>query len=219
MDAVHDNLAQQNTCYNDPQYAAWYQPTTPVRATDIIEDMGGTGTFVSCGTGCVDVTLGQAVDNGLNDRCTKIFQQQQLFRINRPDLITSVIIDQANWDDHMQISVGGSPVWTSSRWYSAPPNGAGTCDLLTNWKLNASTPCFASSCSVDPNGVSSIDVTSQFSGVNRNDLVSTQVGAIVGGNGEAFARMRVLYSLPPPPSTNPNDPLFRACITRQGVTN
>ena len=219
MDAVHDSLAQQNTCYDDPLYAAWYNRATPVGAADIIQDLGGTGTYTSCGVGCVDVTLGQSKDDGLTDTCSKIFLQQQTFRINRPDWITSVKIDQANWDDHMQISVNGSPVWNSSRWYSAPPNGKGTCDLLKSWKLNAATPCFASSCSIDPNTVPFIDLTSQFSGVSAGGIVSTQVGAIVGGKGEAFARMRLLYAAPPPPSTNPNDPTFRACLTRTGSTN
>jgi len=219
MNAVHDSLAQQNTCYDDPRYAAWYSRATPIEAADILQDLGGTGTYVSCGVGCVDVTLGQSKDDGLTDTCTKIFQQQQSFRINRPDWITSVKVDQANWDDHMQISVNGSAVWSSSRWYSAPPNGNGTCDLGKNWKLNATTPCLASSCSVDPNTVPFIDLTPQFSGASAGGIVTTQVGAIVGGNGEAFARMRLSFAAPPASSTNPNDPTFRACLTRTGSTN
>ena len=223
MDRVRKTLEPQKTCYDDPQYAAWYGKPSPSSVADIIEDAGGTGTYTPCGVGCVDVTLGTNQNNTFNDSCTQAYPQQQGFKINRPDYILSARIIEANWDDHLQITMNGTPVYTSPQWSSTPLFGGQVCDLGKSWRLNGATPCSAgsgSSCAIVSPSYSSIDVTSYFTSTPPGGTVATNTRVIVGGGGEGYAKMRVTYT-PPGAAVNPNlldptDPNFRACFSPTG---
>ena len=199
---------------------AWYAPPGPQSVTDIIEDLGGTGSYQSCGTGCVMVTLGTAQNDYFRDTCTQIYPQQQIFRVNRPDYILSAQILEANWDDHLQITVNDTPVYTSPSWYQSKPLGGSVCELFKSWRLNTSTPCIGGgSCTTPSNSVPFIDITSQMTSVAPGGLVRTNTAVIVGGGGEGFARMRILYTPPgPPPAlpTDPADPKYRRCYAPDG---
>lgn len=220
MNGVVDTLNPQSVCYDDPTLMAWYAPPGPQSVTDIIEDLGGTGSYQSCGTGCVMVTLGTAQNDYFRDTCTQIYPQQQTFRVNRPDYILSAQILEANWDDHLQISVNDAPVYTSPSWYQSKPLGGSVCELNKSWRLNTSTPCIGGgSCATPSNSVPFIDITSQMTSVAPGGLVRTNTAVIVGGGGEGFARMRILYTPPgPPPAlpTDPADPKYRKCYAPDG---
>ena len=219
MGAARDTLEPQQTCFDNPKLIPWYKKPGPQFVSDIIEDLGGTGTYTSCGTGCVDVTLGTAQNNIFNDSCTKIFPQQQTFRVNRPDYILSAAITQANWDDHLQMTVNDEPVYTSPQWYNTRLFGGNVCDLGKSWQLNAASTCIGNGCQITSPSPSSIDITSYFTTVAPGGRVRTNTAVVVGGRGEGYAKMRVLFTPPGAPPllpTDPADPLYRACIPLTG---
>jgi len=219
MGSSRDALEPQKTCFDDPKLIPWYTKPGPQSVTDIIEDLGGTGSYTSCGTGCVDVTLGLAQNNVFYDNCTKIFPQQQTFRVNRPDFIISAAIVQANWDDHIQMTVNDEPVYTSPQWYNTRPFGGNVCDLGKSWQLNAASACIGTACQITSPSPSGIDVTSYFTSVAPGGRVRTNTAVIVGGGGEGYAKMRVLFTppgTPPPLPTDPADPLYRECVPLTG---
>lgn len=209
FERVNDYLSPQDTCYEgNDGLGAWYATPAPVTAEDVISDMGGTGTYTSCGTGCVEVTLGKQQDNVFSDSCTRIYPQMQGFMVRRPDYIQSATITQAAWDDHLQIVVNSSPVFTSSGWFSAPPNGTGTCDLRKSWVLNSSTPCVGGSCTIHSPSYNTIDVTAPF---KAGGVVSVDTRVIVGGGGEGYAKMQIRFGAPVADPANP-----QRCVRRDG---
>ncbi|MFL6600811.1 MAG: conjugal transfer mating pair stabilization protein TraN [Steroidobacteraceae bacterium] len=132
---------------------------------------GGAGNTESCGAGCVDVLLGLAGDNYWTGNCS-VFEQTVHLQVDNPAAITSATLVEAHWDDYMQVYIGDREVWHDSTG-NFPPETGGTCDLKANW-------------SATPN----VDVTKDF-GANGPLDIRTRVS--VGGVGEGWARIRVLY--------------------------
>lgn len=186
-------LAGQPVCYNSPTEMPWYQKT--VTSSDVLRASGGTGRVVSCGDGCIDVYLGEVGDNYIHDRCTRGFDQYFDLIVDMPEFIQSAQLMEAQWDDHIQVSIGDSIVYQSPGFGNPPP----VCELNRSWCMGEKTAggdCSASP-SNDPGGP--IDVTHAF---KTKGLVSTNTRVWVGGEGEGFARVRILWSVPKPGQGN-----------------
>lgn len=123
------DLAGQPVCYQDPTKMPWYAGE-PVKPGDVLTMVGGQGSVTSCGEGCIELTLGK---NQYHAYCANGDHDQQ-FGINvlRPELLTSGYISEATWDDHLQISIGGSAIYTSPSFYVGG-------ELSTTWCLTSTT--------------------------------------------------------------------------------
>ncbi len=182
-------LAQKPVCYGDSKQMPWYQPT--IKPENIVRALGGTGAVASCGDGCMDVYLGRVGDNYIVDQCSQVFRQDFNIAVDMPEYIQSAHLMEAQWDDHIQIAIGGDVVYQSPGFGNPPA----VCELGAGWCIGQKTAggkCTAVP-SNDPGGP--VDVTAIF---KRGGNISTATNAWIGGNGEAFARVRVLYNVPPP---------------------
>jgi len=152
---------------------------TPVEQCEITHEydaglvriVGGEGGIQSCGEGCLDVYVGRVGDNYWNGRCS-IFEQEVRLQIDNAAAITSAVLAETRWDDHMQILIGGERVWQGPS-QGFPPETSGSCELRTNWTQS-------------PN----VDLTSRF---QENGLLEFLVRVSVTEGGEGYARIRILY--------------------------
>lgn len=148
----------------------------------VIRYLDGSNTVSSCGDGCLTAWLGQAGDNEednyLHGTC-KIYEIYTRFKVMRPDSITSVVLEYAQWDDYMQVWVGedGSEtmVWTGPNG-NFPPETAGKCELDTIWKRSLA-----------------IDITNYFKNVAAGSVVTFKTRVSVTGSGQGYSRIRIGY--------------------------
>lgn len=152
---------------------------TPVEQCEITHEydaglvrvVGGEGGIQSCGEGCLDLYVGRVGDNYWNGSCS-IFEQEVRLQIDNGAAITSAVLAEARWDDHMQILIGGERIWQGPS-QDFPPETPGSCELRTNWTQS-------------PN----VDLTPRF---QENGLLEFLVRVSVTQGGEGYARIRILY--------------------------
>lgn len=132
---------------------------------------GGEGGLQSCGEGCLDVYVGRVGDNYWNGNCT-IFQQEVRIQVDNAAAITSAVLEEARWDDYMQILIGGERIWQGPN-SNFPPETPGPCELRTSWTQY-------------PN----VDLTPRF---QQNGLLEFLVRVSVTRGGEGYARIRLHY--------------------------
>lgn len=193
-------LAKEPVCFNDPKQMAWYQKTPT--AQDVVRVIGGTGRVETCGVQCIDVYLGQVGDNYISDWCSSGKDQYFTVAVDMPQFIDSAHLLEAQWDDHIQVDIGGTVVYQSPGFGNPPP----VCELGASWCWGTKTAggvCSAAPPN-DPGG--SIDVTSLF---KAGGEITTNTRVWVGGGGEGFARVRLLWGVPVAQSVN--------CISPSGV--
>lgn len=181
-----DTLAESATCYSDPQYMAWYDEKV-IQMEDVILPIGGTGYIESCGTGCIDLYLGEVGDDYLeDDDCSEVFEQRYSFEILMPEYIKSATLIDALWDDHIEIWIAHQLVYRGPD-NTFPPEIPGTCELKTSWCLGRPN----SWCVKAAPG--NIDVTDLF---KIKGPVETNTRVTVGGEGEGYAHVQILYGFP-----------------------
>lgn len=152
---------------------------TPVESCEInhtyeaalVRLVGGEGGIQSCGAGCIDLYVGRVADNYWSGQCA-IFEQEVRVQVENAAAITSAVLSEARWDDYMQILIDGERIWQGPN-ADFPPETAGPCELRTNW---VQTP--------------NVDLTSQF---QTNGALEFLIRVSVTGNGEGYARIRILY--------------------------
>jgi hypothetical protein len=142
-------------------------PLDEVNANSIVEFVAGSGGSVSCGNGCIRLTLGTVGNDYWQGHCS-YFQEHASFNVYRPDRIRSATLVRAKYDDWMQVTMNGVPIWNGPRgtWNSTGPV-PGPCELDSSWD--------------------------QYPNVNFTSLLTTP-GIVdfgtrteVSGNGEGFA--------------------------------
>ena len=131
----------------------------------------GFGGFASCGSGCFDVWIGKQGDNYWNGWCS-IFEHDVTLQIDDGSAITSATITHAEWDDYMQIWLGGNKIFNGPN-ANFPPETEGPCELNTSWVENPG-----------------IDVTPHF---QTAGALNFKIRVSVADEGEGFAKIRVYY--------------------------
>lgn len=137
----------------------------------LVSLLGGDGGIQSCGDGCIDVFVGKVGNDYLHGNCT-VFEQEVQFQVDNGAAITSAVLAEAKYDDYLQILVNGTKVWQGPNG-NFPPETAGACDLQTSWDQS-------------PN----VDMTSTF---QANGLLTFKLRISVGGGGEGYARVHILF--------------------------
>ncbi len=138
---------------------------------ELIRLIGGAGSISSCGVGCLNIWVGQVGDNYWSGSCA-IHEQATNLEITNTDVFTSAVIDNARWDDYMQIYMNSNKVWQGPN-SNFPPETGGSCELGTSWNQN-------------PN----VDVTSYFQNAGFLDFL-TRVS--VTGGGEGYSHITAHY--------------------------
>lgn len=184
------DLAKQPVCYKDPAHLPWYEGQLPPPG-DVIRQVGGTGQLTSCGTGCIEITLGKDQYHAYCGTGT-VVNQNYAIDVLLPELIQSASITEATWDDHLQINIAGNAIYTSPSFYAGG-------DLNKTWCLTQATVSPGGGCAY-PSGVPAgglpppgIDVTSIFQG---GGLINTDTIAKVWGCGHGYAKLQVHYGQP-----------------------
>lgn len=162
-----------------PEYAYCDRVVSPVEQCELLHDYdvgvlevaGGGGSVASCGPGCLELSVGQVGDNYWAGNCT-VFEQSSLINVLNPEAIVSATLEQATWDDYMQIWVDGEQIWQGPNG-NFPPETAGACELSTSW-----------------NEALDVDLTQTFQDSTNIEFL---IRVSVTGNGEGYARIRVRY--------------------------
>ncbi|CAH2605790.1 Conjugal transfer mating pair stabilization protein TraN (plasmid) [Rhodovastum atsumiense] len=140
----------------------------------ILAGSSGDVRVVSCGDGCLDVTLGRIGDNYWVSPCG-IFENSGAISILSPDAIISAQVIRAKFDDRMQVYLGDTRVWQSDTVLPPETGSTRTCDLKTSWDYNPGD----------------VDVTSIL---KRGGTIPFKIRVSVAGAGEGYVQMRVRYN-------------------------
>lgn len=138
----------------------------------VIEYVSGQPNMQSCGDGCLYIWVGTVGDNYWSGQCS-VYEEYTRFRVLARGAIISATIDQATFDDYMQIYLGDKMVWTHTPGIF-PPETPGDCERGTSWN-------------VTPNA----DVTYAFG--NDSDVITFKTRTSVTNYGEGYARIKILY--------------------------
>jgi len=123
----------------------------------------------SCGPGCIEIYVGQIGDNYWRGSCTEHVQNVEL-RLIRPQALISASVVDIRWDDHTQLTVNNSVVFTSNEGY---PRTEEVCERETSNVLEAS-----------------IDITSI---VRSTSTINFTQKTQVSDRGEGYSVIRILY--------------------------
>jgi len=157
----------------------------------LIESQTSAGAFASCGPGCVDLWVGKVGDNYWAGFCD-VYEQETEVKVHFPDAIISATLEQAQWDDYIQIFVRGSQVYNGPNanfppeLYNgidytlpgSPPYPGTACELGTSWNVNPG-----------------IDLTSTFKSTPAHSILDFKTRVSVAGNGEGYSRIRIYYDV------------------------
>ena len=172
----------------------------------ILEYVDGTSYNVdSCGQGCVDIWLGKVGNNYLPGGSCSLYEYELIFRILSPESIIRAELDYAAYDDQMQVWIG--PQGRETKVYQGPrdtfpydeqgnriPGIA--CELNTHWiwdPTRTGIGCTESSCAYTQNNLKPINIASYIQAAGKDGLVRFFLRDAIGGEGEAYARMRIYY--------------------------
>jgi len=136
----------------------------------LIKITNGFGGFLSCGHGCLDVWIGKVGNNYWSGNCT-IYEESISMDIEN-SAVTSAAITYAKWDDYMQIYINGSKKWSGPN-ANFPPETMGSCELGENWETIPNT-----------------DISSEL---KSNSSLDFKMRTSVTGNGEGYAKIRILF--------------------------
>ena len=165
-----------------PEYEYCSRVTLPIESCEFIHDYQvalidfsglGSGRKSSCGNGCIDIELGRQGDNYWDGGSCTIYEESFSLRVDNTNAIDSVTIEEASWDDHIQVQVNGTPVWTAPE--ATFPTGLSDCDLSAS--PSSSGPSLTSYFTDDD---------------NRNVTVKMRIA--VGDGGEGYMRVRIRFS-------------------------
>ncbi len=167
------------TTVHVPEYEYCSRVTLPVESCELYHDYdvawfhvsGSDAATSSCGTGCIEVTLGQPGDNQWYSGGCSLHTLDMTVNVENADVIDSVTLDEVVWDDHAELRVGGSSAWNGPE--ATFPIGSTDCDLHESWSESPGT-----------------DITSHFS---SNGIYNVQLRVLVGGGGEGSAKITFRY--------------------------
>jgi hypothetical protein len=119
----------------------------------------------------VDLYIGRVGDNYWQGDC-QIFEQDVRLQIADGSTLQSAVLEQAVWDDHIQIVLDDTLVWQGPD-NDFPPETAGTCELNTSWNRSLA-----------------VDLTRHF---QTPPELRFLIRVSVTGGGEGYAPIRLRY--------------------------
>ncbi|MCW7552834.1 conjugal transfer protein TraN [Endozoicomonas gorgoniicola] len=128
----------------------------------------------SVNEGCIQIRLGK--DRGADNyyRCGCCIKEETFtVTLPRPEALTRAVIQEARWDDRMQIWINDHKVWQSNGDF--PPESGGGCELDSNFYLNS------------PVVLDTALVT------NANRQLTFKIRTSVGGDGEGYALVKMYF--------------------------
>ncbi|EHK0947616.1 TPA: conjugal transfer protein TraN [Citrobacter farmeri] len=142
---------------------------------EIIAFDGGAGSVQQCGTDCLQLILGRLGDNYWKGSCS-YYEVDSSFFIKDHTRIASATLDNAVFDDWMQLWAGDKVVWSGpyGNWNDAGPV-PGACELGKSWNMT-------------PN----LDFKQYL---NKNGQVKFKIRVEVSGEGEGYALVRLKADL------------------------
>ena len=144
----------------------------------LLEHYSGPYNIEECGTGCLDLYIGEVGDDYWQGDCS-VYERSTSIKITNPGAITSATLEYAKYDDYMQILVG--PIGSESKVWQGPngnfpPETAGACELDTSWEQNLG-----------------VNLTSKFNSVAPGTVVNFKIRVSVTGHGEGYGRIKLRY--------------------------
>ena len=164
-----------------PEYEYCSRVTIPIEQCELHHDyevslidfsnLGG-GRRSDCGRGCIDIELGQRGEDywsATPGQCS-VFTRSFSLTVENPDAIDSVTIEEASWDDHIQVQVNGTSVWSAPGSF---PGAGPDCELGASWHESPGR-----------------SITPHF---KRTGSVTVRMRVAVGGDGDGWLRVRINY--------------------------
>lgn len=160
----------------------------------------------SCGKGCTMVWLGKVGNNYIDGGACSLHEEEILFVLTNPDAITKAELDYAAYDDQMQVWIG--PKGKETKVYQGPKSTFPyedyssnrvpgiACELNTHWiwdPYRDGPGCTESSCAYIQDNLRPIDITQHVKRAGKDGVVRFYLRDAIGGQGEAYARLRVHY--------------------------
>lgn len=146
----------------------WRDPVTVLAQTHSQSSISP-GSVSSCGAGCMRVVMGQQGNNYFANLGNCGFRSWSTeFRVDRPDRITSVTLDQVSRDDWLRIKLNGVTVYTDSSAWTAAGSRCGE-----NGNRGTRSP--------------NLDVTSHFTSVAPGSSVTALNELSVADDGEGWS--------------------------------
>lgn len=139
--------------------------------TSLISVLGGYSHVEACGPGCADLWVGRIGDNYWSGWCS-IFEESTSISVLVPAAIRSAVLERAQWDDYMRVILNDVQVWSGPDG-NFPPETGGDCELDTSWDTNPG-----------------VDLTDRFT---VGGEIRFLIRVSVAGEGEGYARIRILY--------------------------
>lgn len=172
----------------------------------VIEYASGPFNIKSCGEGCTQIWLGEVGNNYIDGGSCSLHTEEILFKVWNPEAIAKAELDYAAYDDQMQIWIG--PKGQETKIYQGPrdtfpyedysnnrvPGVA--CELRTHWiwdPYRNGYGCTESACAYTQQNLPAIDITQYLRQAGNGGLVRFYLRDAIGGQGEAYARIRIQY--------------------------
>ncbi|MFC1380859.1 MAG: conjugal transfer mating pair stabilization protein TraN [gamma proteobacterium symbiont of Clathrolucina costata] len=158
----------------------------------IVKHHSGPYNIMALDDDSINVWIGQVGDNYWGGWCS-VYENVTEFKVINPQAITNVTLNQAIWDDYIQIWIGEpgqeEKIYNGPNQYFPPEIGnPNLWDAIENNEPFA--PCeLSTSWNVNPN----IDLTSRFQALSPGDVVRFKVRVSVAGGGEGYARLQIDY--------------------------
>ena len=154
-----------------------------IRISPFLEYVSGSGLagMNSCESssvneGCIQIRLGKGrgADNYYRCGCC-IKEETFTVTLPRPEALTRAAIQEARWDDRMQIWINDQKVWQSNGDF--PPESGGGCELDENFRLNS-------------------PVTLDSSLFKSSDQqITVKIRTSVGDRGEGYALIKLYFDM------------------------
>ena len=142
---------------------------------EIIAFDGGAGSVQQCGTDCLQLVLGRLGDNYWSGSCS-YYEVDSSFFIKDHTRIASATLENAVFDDWMQLWAGDKVVWSGpyGNWNDTGPV-PGACELKQSWNMSPK-----------------LDFKQYL---NKNGQVKFKIRVEVSGEGEGYALVRLKADL------------------------
>lgn len=173
----------------------------------VVAHYSGPTNVDTCGEGCMVVWLGKVGNNYIDGGSCRLWEEELELMVLNPDAIQRAEIDYAAFDDQMQIWIG--PKGREVKVYQGPNDNTFpykdtssdrvpgvACELNHHWiwdPYGDGFGCTESACGYVQQGKAPVNVTTQLKAAGKNGIVRMKLRDAIGGQGEAYARLRIRY--------------------------
>lgn len=166
------------------------------KLTDIISFDGGEGDITQCGSDCLTLAIGRVGDNYLRGGSCTYYDYQSKFFVKDASRIKTATLVKTKFDDWIQLWAGSSVIYSAPYVWAGEGPVPGQCELNTEWEFS-------------PN----LDFK-KF--VNKNGPIVFRTRVAVGGEGEAYALLKITADTSCRPG---NESIFNGCRAYEDDTS